>query len=178
CSWTCGSPTELCDINFLEMWAWPSMFRARNLGRGFSVIDHGLRFRLFGIGELLPIHQMVLPWDENDMILWNHRSDIRKPLGFRIFSPRGVNFRDKRCWQLVSRILEIELIKNNLYIFVRAMYKPQLTMYAQPVLVEAISALRCWIGSTLFTVYFQASVATLRTYTYNLPTITGYFPNQ
>ncbi|CAI7656482.1 unnamed protein product [Penicillium glandicola] len=91
--------------------------------------DQGLKFHLSGVGELRPDHRISLPWDENEMTLWNHQTDSQAPSISDFVSgreyPKAFPMHE-RCWQLMIQILDVELIKKNMDSFVRAMCEPHL----------------------------------------------------
>ncbi|KAJ5513653.1 hypothetical protein N7463_003205 [Penicillium fimorum] len=133
--WIYGEPPDLDDIHFNERWTWSSMFRAVLI---MSIEDEEVTFHLSGVGELRQLHHIALPRDENKMMLWNHRGYIHQVhpiINFAsiLYAPQAFNIHE-RCWQLMIRILDVELIKRNMDIFVRAMCEPQLDMSIRPAL--------------------------------------------
>lgn len=105
----------------------------------FRLEKEGPRFHLSGVGELRPTHKVSLPQDEDEMILWNHRSESQHaPLIPNFVSTPAYPLRHllgdgyhkafpmhERCWHLMTRILDVELIKKDMDIFFRAMCEPQ-----------------------------------------------------
>lgn len=101
-------------------------------------------FHLSGVGELRPNHQISLPQDENEMILWNHRSHSHHTSAIpkfvsRLEYPKAFPIHE-RCWQLMTRILDADVIKRNMENFVPAMFNPKFlthsTRWADPILVS------------------------------------------
>lgn len=94
----------------------------------FTMYDDVSSFHLSGVGELQPTHQISLPHNENDMILCNHQSDGQhafpnpnfvSELTYSVAFPMH-----ERCWKLMTRMLDVDLIKKNMDIFLHAMCDP------------------------------------------------------
>ncbi|KAJ5508250.1 hypothetical protein N7527_010393 [Penicillium freii] len=104
----------------------------------------GVTFHLSGVGELRPTHYISLPRDENEMILWNHRSRSQHASAISNFVSRREYPKafpiHERCWQLMTRILDADVIKRNMDSFVPAMFNPNhLTRsrrWSDPILVS------------------------------------------
>lgn len=85
-------------------------------------------FHLSGVGELRPGQTICLPQDDNQMVLWNYQGPIQHalptPKFFSVLAQLLILPMHERCWRLMTRILDVELIKKNMDIFVRAMCQP------------------------------------------------------
>lgn len=125
------------------------------------------------------------------MILWNHRSDRQHiPLipNFvsRLEYPKAFPMHE-RCWQLMTRILDADVIKRNLDIFVRAMFNAKLLTCAEPGFnsilvsheVRAVLDLASPVAKEASTLSprFHPSTETFRAMDHGNPShITRYFP--
>ncbi|KAJ6188203.1 hypothetical protein N7519_003111 [Penicillium mononematosum] len=133
--WIDGRPTDLDEIHFDEMWTCSGTFRVP-LGmvavyfNPFDTFDPEGTFHLSGVGELRPGQTTCLPQDDNQMILWNYQSPTQHALPTPKFLSVLSNLltfpMHERCWRLMTQILDVELIKKNMDIFVRAMCQPWL----------------------------------------------------
>ncbi|KAJ5773869.1 hypothetical protein N7457_008765 [Penicillium paradoxum] len=130
--WIYGRSTDLDDIHFDELWVWSSVFRAI-----MCRMEQGtLTLHLSGVGELKEVQLISLPDDEQIMALFNHRDfDQLRPPRPTLFTtwenPKAFTMHE-RCWQLMTRILDVRLIKQNMEIFVRAMCDPWLGPHLRP----------------------------------------------
>ena len=93
----------------------------------FKIYDQVPSFHLSGVGELQPTHQLSLPQNENDMILCNHQGDSQQAFPSQHFVS-GLEYTvafpmHERCWNLMTRMLDIDLIKN-MDDFIHAMCNP------------------------------------------------------
>jgi hypothetical protein len=96
----------------------------------FDTSDPEETFHLSGVGELRPRQEICLPQDDNQIILWNYQSHIQNVFP----TPKLVSMlanaltfpMHERCWHLMTRILDVELIKKNTKIFAHAMCQPWL----------------------------------------------------
>lgn len=92
-------------------------------------------FHLSGVGEFRPTQRISLPRNENEMILWNHRSHSQQasPLPnfvSRVEYPKAFPMHE-RCWQLMTRILDVDVIKRNMDSFVPAMFNPKFLTHSR-----------------------------------------------
>ncbi|CAG8235635.1 unnamed protein product [Penicillium nalgiovense] len=113
--WMDGRPTVLNEIHFDEMWTWSCTFRLQ------------ATFNLSGVGELRPDQEICLPQDDNQVILWSHiQHTFPTPKFFSVLANLLTLPMHERCWHLMTQILDVELIKKNMAIFVRAVCQPWL----------------------------------------------------
>ncbi|OJJ33311.1 hypothetical protein ASPWEDRAFT_185712, partial [Aspergillus wentii DTO 134E9] len=124
-----GKPGDLAQLYFRIPWIWPRLYRTIFQHRS----RHKMQFHLSGVALFNKWSREVLiaPSDPNEMILGNPGPCRDRFLEAYVKSSR-MNERQKysnafaypiheRCWSLMTRILDVDLIQQNLDLFVEVL---------------------------------------------------------